>query len=1565
MVRRKKQGRPERRNQERDGNEPSIVRRTNDTDNIDRFRALNGLLSSITGDRASNDDDLDERTFVEDDVFEEEEEKRQKEKKAKEQRHADVNVIEILKRAKPNNKIAIEFNSDLIEELKPKLRPYQRKAVLWMLGRERASDIIQAIDWRRGKEEEEEEEDEELRHTNNKRRRQQQQQRSKVMSNKEEELIMKLPTNWLASAWKTKVERDEQNKAFDKVRGGILAEEMGLGKTVELLCLCLAHKKPKGDFELVCEYSGECKPFVTIKNDDEIKNEEKKNVVIKEDGKEHKEDKEEEEEEEFNVRCVCGDCEDDKDFKGLWVACDSCDNWSHAYCVGVKSDKDEFTCAHCLAEEAGKKIRGVSKTTLIVVPSTILQQWRDEVLTHVKPKDETKNQFEIMIYEGQPQTASMGSKAVGMNEVITAKRLAECDIVITTYDVLRKEIDRDFATNTEVNDGATRARRNNTRRYPMIPPPLTKICWWRVIMDEAQMVGGGMSAPSKMMERIPAVNRWCVTGTPLQGGKKIDDAYGLFKFLRAPPFANDVNDNGFWWPKIISASMKNGNAKLSELVLKESLRNIMWRNEREDVLDELNLPPQNEITTTLHFSPIERHFYQKQHKNCAKEAQNAYERIKSVRTKEEEISRLDISSILHPLLRLRQACDHPQTGGHGIHRWKNAAAAASKEIDPNNIEKDANKDKYKVMSMDEIHDKLVEKARVEAEEAQRLVAFSSNAIAGLRWTKRDYQSVVNSYREVLRLETNAGVSGVRLDSFQLLHALQNLAEVLEIVNKNQQLRSTIPRTLRDSSLIEDANTEKQKYLAQRIGGNLVIAEKDFKKSRMFIDEKLKILGKVNRYWWIQALDDIVDEELKYFSGNEENFKSQFIVKLLEQFDNRWQSSDATWNSRDGLKMCLTRDLNRIFEYRDLVIADAERVTKISEDANRQDVINFASCSMCRKGSEFAVLGVKCAVCACEINFDQLQNVLFGVGRDERRNPNAKVKSSTRNKTNEELRKSAHRDVNAPSCAEQTLKALMKKCGRDIRVFAQAQTQALEEIRKEFTKIRQLMSHQREKMYALDELNMSTTRIRLRTENEMVRIDGQDQLPEYLRASILYPAEVDGLLNQHTQEKTLHENELKQAFGQLRFLHSLKQRNEKRKTFNCPLCLETFDETQSHEVNKIPRNAIKLLNKNKTKKNNFGGEIIDSDDDDDDDDDDDVDLKSADMAILPCGHELCVTCSFAMYGKPQRDQKKLLNLSPLPINNNERQQRQLEKIKNENKRGKCPTCRQECAMKEISYVTWKEQDQDVRDNIEQAKLRKEELRIKLAMDNLQISRTVDDPRMLEMLGPASEHARVESQIEIVGAWGTKIDAVVRRVKFLSTFNKHLKILIFSEWDEALMIVDAALKSNDIRSIVPTTDNVKDLKGNQSQKFSKNVKMFVDDISNPINCLLLPLKRAGAGLNLTCANHVIMLEPTLENSQALQAIKRVDRIGQTKNTLVHRFLLEDTIEMNVSRVQENRRKNKEKATLTTALMTNGSEEEEDNDDGTGGSLTTTDIEELLREKTLTTLRTKTTTLPLPQK
>lgn len=49
-----------------------------------------------------------------------------------------------------------------------------------------------------------------------------------------------------------------------------------------------------------------------------------------------------------------------------------------------------------------------------------------------------------------------------------------------------------------------------------------------------------------------------------------------------------------------------------------------------------------------------------------------------------------------------------------------------------------------------------------------------------------------------------------------------------------------------------------------------------------------------------------------------------------------------------------------------------------------------------------------------------------------------------------------------------------------------------------------------------------------------------------------------------------------------------------------------------------------------------------------------------------------------------------------------------------------------------------------------------------------------------------------------------------------------------------------------------------------------------------------------MNIIEARHVILVEPILNPATELQAIGRVHRIGQTKETVVHRFLVRETIE-----------------------------------------------------------------------
>ena len=62
----------------------------------------------------------------------------------------------------------------------------------------------------------------------------------------------------------------------------------------------------------------------------------------------------------------------------------------------------------------------------------------------------------------------------------------------------------------------------------------------------------------------------------------------------------------------------------------------------------------------------------------------------------------------------------------------------------------------------------------------------------------------------------------------------------------------------------------------------------------------------------------------------------------------------------------------------------------------------------------------------------------------------------------------------------------------------------------------------------------------------------------------------------------------------------------------------------------------------------------------------------------------------------------------------------------------------------------------------------------------------------------------------------------------------------------------------------------------------------------NVLLIPFNFGANGLNLIEATHVLLVEPILNISQEVQAIGRVHRIGQSKTTFIHRFLIRDTIE-----------------------------------------------------------------------
>ena len=60
-----------------------------------------------------------------------------------------------------------------------------------------------------------------------------------------------------------------------------------------------------------------------------------------------------------------------------------------------------------------------------------------------------------------------------------------------------------------------------------------------------------------------------------------------------------------------------------------------------------------------------------------------------------------------------------------------------------------------------------------------------------------------------------------------------------------------------------------------------------------------------------------------------------------------------------------------------------------------------------------------------------------------------------------------------------------------------------------------------------------------------------------------------------------------------------------------------------------------------------------------------------------------------------------------------------------------------------------------------------------------------------------------------------------------------------------------------------------------------------------------------MNLQQAQHVLFLEPVMDPGEEAQAVGRVDRMGQTRDTFIHKFTFCHSIEENVCRINEEKK------------------------------------------------------------
>ncbi|KAJ6660186.1 hypothetical protein lerEdw1_018113 [Lerista edwardsae] len=905
--------------------------------------------------------------------------------------------------------------------------------------------------------------------------------------------------------------------------------------------------------------------------------------------------------------------------------------------------------------------------------------------------------------------------------------ICEQEVVITTYDVLRNELNYVDIPHSNSEDGR---RFRNQKRYMAIPSPLVAVEWWRICLDEAQMVECTTAKAAEMALRLSGINRWCVSGTPVQRG--LEDLYGLVLFLGADPYWVK-----YWWDQLLYRPYCRKNPQ----PLYNFIAKIMWRSAKKDVIDQIQIPPQTEEIHWLHFSPVERHFYHRQHEVCCQDALAKLRKISDWSLKLSSLDRRTVASILYPLLRLRQACCHPQ--------------AVRGEFLP--LQKST-------MTMEELLTSLQKKCRTECEEVHRQLVCALNGLAGIHIIKGEYALAADLYREVLR-SSEEHKEKLKTDSLQRLHSTHNLMELLAAKHPG------IPPTLRDGRLQEEGEQLRQHYMSK---SNAEVAE-----AHQALQPVVQTIQELQRKirsgspWWLDviqsAIQYAVDEELVQRVQND-------LTSNYKQQTNKLSMADKFRDCR-GLQYLLTTQMEEVKKFQKLV---REAVKNLEGPPSKQ-VIEAATICHLRPvrlplnnnvfaASHCNMLYSSCVFCRADELFTEYESKLFSHTVKGQMAIFEEMIEDEEGLVDDRL-PTTSRGLWAASETERSLKAVLsfaKAHRMDVKAIEEGTIflELFEAWKKEYKLLHEYWMVLRDHVSAIDELAMATERLRVRHPEE--------PKPNHPVLHIIEPHEVEQNRVKLLNDKAVAKSQLQKKLGQLLYLTNLEKSQDKTtggiNPEPCPICARQLGKQ---------------------------------------------------WAVLTCGHCFCNECIAII----------------------------IEQYSVGTRRSsiKCAICRQTTSHKEISYVF------------------------------------------------TAETANHEDDMPVKGSHSTKVEAVVRTLKKIQCKDPGAKSLVFStvfrrllnlkhmgEWQDVLDIIAKALYDN---SMVFSQIN-------GINKFQENLSAFKYDPK--INILLLPLHTGSNGLNIIEATQVLLVEPILNPAHELQAIGRVHRIGQTKPTIVHRFLIKATIE-----------------------------------------------------------------------
>lgn len=282
--------------------------------------------------------------------------------------------------------------------------------------------------------------------------------------------------------------------------------------------------------------------------------------------------------------------------------------------------------------------RKPGQKTLVVASSNVMHEWQKQAERHVEP-----GVLRVAMYHGADRTLPDP---------------ASYDVLLTTYGMVAAEYAPHRNAEGLIVEFGSRVP---LRRREREPSPFRRH-FDRIVLDEAHNIRNINTTVHRAVCALSGERRWALTGTPIWND--IADLHALFVFLHAAPFDEP---HAFF---TLAASIRSGSTNM------ETLRRFMLPIELRRTKESLGLPTLVERVQRVALTEGERLFYTALYDYSRDTIVRLLAREKWLRRSGWARMNTNFGArtrqcVLSVILRMRQACVHPQLAIDAAACWRN------------------------------------------------------------------------------------------------------------------------------------------------------------------------------------------------------------------------------------------------------------------------------------------------------------------------------------------------------------------------------------------------------------------------------------------------------------------------------------------------------------------------------------------------------------------------------------------------------------------------------------------------------------------------------------------------------------------------------------------------------------------------------------------------------------------------------------------------------------------------------------------------------------------------------